>query len=643
MALITLRDIHLAYGMASLLDGAGLSLEPGERVAIAGRNGEGKSTLLRILAGEVEPDAGDITRRDGLTVAWLTQELPPGIEGSVFDVVAEGLGESGRLLERFHHLSQAAAGGDPEALEKMGPVQAQLDAIDGWSLQNRVETTLSRLELDPEAEFATLSGGLRRRVWLARELVRDPDILLLDEPTNHLDVAAIRWLEGFLTGSRMTVVFISHDRQFMENVATRILELDRGQLYEHPPSIAAFRERQAERLEVEARQQAEFDRKLAQEEAWIRQGIKARRTRNEGRVRALQQLRQKRAERRERAGQVRMQLSPEQRSGKRVIEAEHASFGHSGKPVLRDVNLLLQRGDTLGVIGPNGAGKTTLLRSLLGDLPPLAGTVKLGTQLTIAYFDQTRAHLDEQTTVQDAVGEGREQVTVNGETRHVLSYLGDFLFPPARARQPVSALSGGERNRLLLAKLFLRPANLLVLDEPTNDLDVETLELLESLLIEYKGSAIVVTHDRAFLDNVATSTLVVPGDGSIEEFVGGWSDLPERVTRRLIEGDPAPDSGAAADAASRATTRTAPAPEPAVAASASGSGSGKLSYKDARELEALPGRIEALETEQDSINQALCDPETQRDGERVRELQARLAEVEQELEEAYQRWEELES
>ncbi|WP_018936959.1 ATP-binding cassette domain-containing protein [Thioalkalivibrio sp. ALJ24] len=638
MALITLRDIHLAYGMASLLDGAGLSLEPGERVAIAGRNGEGKSTLLRILAGEVEPDAGDITRRDGLTVAWLTQELPPGIEGSVFDVVAEGLGESGRLLERFHHLSQAAAGGDPEALEKMGPVQAQLDAIDGWSLQNRVETTLSRLELDPEAEFAALSGGLRRRVWLARELVRDPDILLLDEPTNHLDVAAIRWLEAFLTGSRMTVVFISHDRQFMENVATRILELDRGQLHEHPPSIAAFRERQAERLEVEARQQAEFDRKLAQEEAWIRQGIKARRTRNEGRVRALQKLREKRAERRERAGQVRMQLSPEQRSGKRVIEAENASFGHAGKPVLRDVNLLLQRGDTLGVIGPNGAGKTTLLRGLLGDLPPLAGSVKLGTQLTIAYFDQTRAHLDEQTTVQDAVGEGREQVTVNGETRHVLSYLGDFLFPPARARQPVSALSGGERNRLLLAKLFLRPANLLVLDEPTNDLDVETLELLESLLIEYKGSAIVVTHDRAFLDNVATSTLVVPGDGSIEEFVGGWSDLPERVTRRLIEGDPAPDTGAAA-------RPVAPAPEPSTPSPTSGHTERprKLSYKDARELEALPGRIEALETEQDTINQALCDPETQRDGERVRELQQRLTEVEQELEEAYQRWEELES
>ncbi|WP_019623889.1 ATP-binding cassette domain-containing protein [Thioalkalivibrio thiocyanoxidans] len=637
MALLTLRDIHLAYGMAPLLDGLNLSLEPGERVAVAGRNGEGKSTLLKVIAGAIQPDSGEVVRQDGLTTAWLTQELPPGVEGTVFDVVAEGLGESGQLLERFHHLSQAAASGDAEALEKMGPVQARLDAIDGWSLQNRVETTLSRLELDPEAGFAALSGGLKRRVWLARELVREPQLLLLDEPTNHLDVAAIRWLEEFLRGSGLTVVFISHDRQFMEQVATRILELNRGQVYEHPPSIEAFRTRQAERLEVEARQRAEFDRKLAQEETWIRQGIKARRTRNEGRVRALQALRRKRAERRERGGQVRMQLSPEQRSGRLVIEAEHADFGYDDTPVVRDVNLLLQRGDALGIVGPNGAGKTTLLRGLLGQVAPLSGTVKLGTQLEIAYFDQARARLDETTTVQDAVGEGRDRVTVNGETRHVLSYLGDFLFPPERARQPVSALSGGERNRLLLAKLFLRPANLLVLDEPTNDLDVETLELLEQLLIEYTGTVIVVSHDRAFLDNVATSTLVLPGDGTVEEFVGGWSDLPARVTQRLLtrEADTGTPPPAEPEARVRPdSTPAEPAPPPRAR---------KLSYKEARELKALPGRIEALETEHQSLAEALSDPEVLRDGERVRELQGRLEQVERDLAVAFERWEALES
>ena len=637
MALLTLRDIHLAYGMAPLLDGVNLSLEPGERVAIAGRNGQGKSTLLRIIAAQVQADSGEITRQDGLITAFLTQELPGGVEGTVFDVVAEGLGEAGRLLERFHHLSQAAASGDAEALEKMGPVQSQLDAIDGWSLQNRVETTISRLELDPEAQFAALSGGLKRRVWLARELVQDPQLLLLDEPTNHLDVAAIRWLEEFLVGSQLTVVFISHDRRFMEKVATRILELDRGQVHEHPPSIEAFRERQAERLETEARQQAEFDRKLAQEEAWIRQGIKARRTRNEGRVRALQALRKKRAERREQAGQVRMKLAPEQRSGRLVIEAEHADFGYDQKPIVRDVNLLLQRGDALGIIGPNGAGKTTLLRGLLGQLEPLAGSVKLGTQLEIAYFDQARARLDEDTIVQDAVGEGRDRVTVNGESRHILSYLEDFLFPPARARQPVSALSGGERNRLLLAKLFLRPANLLVLDEPTNDLDVETLELLEQLLIEYSGTVIVVSHDRSFLDNVATSALVLPGDGTAEEFVGGWSDLPERVTRRLLEG------GAPEPTRPETPAPAAETPRPAAAAEPVAQRTRKLSYKEARELEELPARIESLETEQQEIGAALCDPETLRDGERVRELQTRLEAVEAELARAYERWEALES
>ena len=633
MALLTLKGIRLAYGMASLLDGIDLSLEPGERVCVAGRNGEGKSTLLKILAGRIQADSGEITRRDGLVTAYLTQELPEDIQGSVFDVVAEGLGEAGLLLERFHHLSLEAAQGDVDALVAMGKVQVELDAVDGWSLQNRVETTLSRLELPADQTFAQLSGGLRRRVWLARELVREPDVLLLDEPTNHLDIAAIAWLENLLATTTMTVVFITHDRSFMEHLATRILELDRGQLFEHPPSLEAFRQRQAERLETEIRQRAEFDKKLAQEETWIRQGIKARRTRNEGRVRALEQLRQQRAERRERQGQVRMALNPEQRSGKRVIEAEHASFGYPEMTVVRDLNLLLQRGDRLGIVGPNGAGKTTLLRGLLGELEPLSGQVTVGTQLEIAYFDQTRAQLNERATVQDTVGEGRDRVTVNGATRHVLSYLEDFLFPPARSRQPVSALSGGERNRLLLARLFLRPANLLVLDEPTNDLDVETLELLETLLVDYTGTVIVVSHDRAFLDNVVTSTLVLDGSGGAEEFVGGWSDLPERITAPLLE------------TRIQGTGRSSTPPAAPVAAPQSPAPvNRKLSYKDARELEQLPGQIEKLEARREALGAELSDPDLFRGPrERMSALQAELEQVEKDLAVGYARWEVLES
>jgi ATP-binding cassette subfamily F protein uup len=632
MPLMTLKGVHLAFGMAALLDGIDLSLEAGERVCIAGRNGEGKSTLLKILAGRIQPDSGEIIRRDGLVTAYLTQELPEDVQGSVFDVVAEGLGEAGLLLERFHHLSLSAAQGDTDALVEMGKVQAELDAVDGWSLQNRVETTLSRLELPADQAFAELSGGLRRRVWLARELVREPDLLLLDEPTNHLDIAAIAWLENLLASTAMTVVFVTHDRSFMERLATRILELDRGRLHEHPPSLEAFRQRQAERLETEIRQRAEFDKKLAQEEIWVRQGIKARRTRNEGRVRALEQLRRQRAERRERQGQVRMALNPEQRSGKRVIEAENASFGYPGKTVVRNLNLLLQRGDRLGIVGPNGAGKTTLLRGLLGELEPLSGQVTLGTQLEVAYFDQTRAQLDENATVQDTVGEGRDRVTVNGATRHVLSYLEDFLFPPARSRQPVSALSGGERNRLLLARLFLRPANLLVLDEPTNDLDVETLELLETLLIDYTGTVIVVSHDRAFLDNVVTSTLVLDGSGGAEEFVGGWSDLPTRVTAPLLE--------------TRIQAVAKPSTPPAAPATRSlpAAASRKMSYKDARELEQLPGTIEKLEARREALSAELSDPDLFRGPrERMRALQRELEQVEQDLAAGYARWEELES
>lgn len=711
MPLINLRSVRLAYGAEPLLAGVDLSLEPGERVAIAGRNGEGKSTLLKLLAGAIEPDSGELVRREGLVCAYLDQEVPEAVTGSVFDVVAEGLGEMGRLLEQFHHLSLAAAQGDSAALVALGGVQAQLDATGAWSLQHRVETILSRLALPADHAFAALSGGLRRRVWLARAWVRDPDVLLLDEPTNHLDIAAIAWLEALLKQSQATVVFVTHDRSFMAALATRILELDRGRLFEHPPDLDLLRERQNARLEVEARQAAEFDHKLAQEEAWIRRGIKARRTRNEGRVRALEQLRRQRAERRERQGMVRMALQPEQRSGKRVIEVERASFGYPGRVVVSDLDLIIQRGDRLGLVGPNGAGKTTLLRGLLGELPPLAGTVTQGTEQVLAYFDQTRAQLDESQTVQDAVADGRDRVSVGGQSRHVLGYLEDFLFTPARSRQPVAALSGGERNRLLLARLFLRSANLLVLDEPTNDLDVETLELLETLLVDYTGTVIVVSHDRTFLDNVVTSVLVLDGQGRAEEFVGGWSDLPERVTAPLLvphldgavatESNKAPrgketrsagterNAKAATGAATKAPTRghskapTKANPEAptksatqghskVVTKGADGSagerGSSasalpvstslgaaptstaparsarKLSYKETRELAALPAHIEALEFEHETLAARLGDPELFRQaGSELQAVQQRLAEVEQELALAYQRWEDLEA
>lgn len=648
MSLITLRDIHLAYGMAPLLDGVHLSLEPGERVCIAGRNGEGKSTLLKLIAGLIPPDTGEITRQDGLGCAYLTQEVPEDLQGSVFDVVAEGLGATGKLLEQFHQHSQWAASGDAQALAALGKIQVQLDACDGWNLHHRVETTLSRLALPADLPCSGLSGGLRRRVWLARAWVQEPDILLLDEPTNHLDIAAIAWLENLLLTDRRTLVFITHDRHFMEQVATRILELDRGHLYEHPPHLTTMQERQQARLETEAQQAALFDKKLAQEETWIRQGIKARRTRNEGRVRALHRLRDQRAQRRERQGQVRLALDPEQRSGKRVIEVENATWGYNEQPLLRAVNLLVQRGDRLGIVGPNGAGKTTLLRGMLGELPPLSGTVTLGTQLEIAYFDQTRAQLDEQARVQDAVADGRDQISLGGKTRHVLSYLEDFLFAPARARQPVSALSGGERNRLLLARLFLRPANLLVLDEPTNDLDIETLELLETLLIDYSGTVIVVSHDRGFLDHVVTSTVILDGQGHVEEFVGGWSDLPKRVTRPML--NPSLHSESTLNAvqtlteARQSQLQNQPHAKALPKAVNKAGKPAKLSYKEQRELEALPEQIEAWEAQREALVAEMSDPAFFRgESTAIVAQQQRLQTLEAQLHQAYTRWEELES
>ncbi len=631
MSLLQMRAITLTLSGAPLLDGIGLSVETGERLCLVGRNGAGKSTLLRLLAGELQADDGEIVCRGELRIAYLGQEIPDEVRGPVYDVVAAGLGELGALCAEYHRLSEALAG-EPDAalLARLEDVQHRLEARDGWSLGQRVDSVLSRLDLDGELRFEELSGGLKRRVLLGRALVTEPDLLLLDEPTNHLDIEAIEWLEGFLRDFAGSVIFVTHDRAFAAALATAVLDLDRGRLTRYDCDYPTYVQRKLADLEAEAAQAAEFDRRLAQEEVWIRRGLEARRTRNEGRVRALKAMRDQHRERRQRSGTVRMEVATGGASGRLVAEAEHVSVSLGGRPIVRDMNLTLLRGDKLGIIGPNGAGKTTVLRLLTGDLAPDSGRLRLGTQLNMAYFDQQRAQLDPEQTVVDSVGQGSTHVTVNGRSQHIMGYLQDFLFTPERARTPVRALSGGERNRLLLARLFTKPANLLVLDEPTNDLDVETLELLESLLVDYDGTLILVSHDRAFLDNVVTSTLAFEGDGHFVEYVGGYQDW-------LRQRPPPADA---------VVSKPAPAPrqaEPRPKANANANAR-KLSYKEQRELDALPERIAALEAEQASLHAQLSDPDVYRaQPETVRQIQARLAELDAELAQAFTRWEELEA
>jgi ATP-binding cassette subfamily F protein uup len=627
MPLLTLRRIHLSYG-TPLLDGVDLAVERGERVCVLGRNGEGKSTLLRVIAGETAPDDGERVLQEGSRVARLPQEVPQDLQGALFDVVADGLGGLAGLVKDYHHASVAVAeSGSEAALAELARAQHDLEAAGGWQLEQRTERVLSQMALDPDAEFAALSGGRKRRALLARALVGEPDVLLLDEPTNHLDVASIQWLEDFLATWQGALVFITHDRAFLRRLATRIVELDRGLLTDWPGDYDNYLRRRAERDNAEALATARFDKKLAEEEVWIRQGIKARRTRNEGRVRALKALRDERGARRDRQGQARIVLQEAERSGRLVVEAEGIGYAWDGRPVVRDFSTTILRGDRVGLIGPNGVGKTTLLNLLLGRLTPDSGRLRLGTRLEVAYFDQLRIALDEERTVQDNVADGSDKVLVDGRPRHVISYLQDFLFPPDRCRQPVEALSGGERNRLLLAKLFARPSNLLVLDEPTNDLDIETLELLEERLMAYEGTLLVVSHDREFLDNVVTSTLVFEGDGRVTEYVGGYGDWE----RQAAAAKPAPRPAKAGPAPARAEPpRTRPG--------------AKLSYKDQRELELLPATIERLEAEIADLQGRLADPAVYRSGgTEVAAIRERLALLEGELAGAYARWELLEA
>ncbi len=595
MALISLQDVSLGFGGPPLLDQINLQIEAGQSIGLLGLNGMGKTTLLKLIHGDLNPDSGEIARHADLRVAYLPQGVPHGLEGNIRQVVAAGVG-------------------DPPAGS-----EAQ------WQSQLQVDQVISRMKLNADAPFDLLSAGMKRRVLLARGLVRDPNLLLLDEPTNHLDIASIDWLETFLKRFRGTLLFVTHDRTFLQNLSNRIIELDRGQLFDWDCDYPTFLKRKEAMLASEEKENILFDKKLAQEEAWIRRGIEARRTRNEGRVRALIRLRNQRAQRREQPGKVRMQVDDEQRSGRLVIKTEGLSYAFENQPIVTDLDFSVQRGDRLGIIGPNGSGKTTLLRLLLGELTPQSGNLRHGTNLETAYFDQLRSQLDESKSILENVGQGRDTITINGRDRNIVGYLEGFLFSRERVHAPISALSGGERNRLLLARLFARPANLLVLDEPTNDLDIETLEILENMLLEYSGTLIMVSHDRTFLNNLVTSTLVLSGNGRVNEFIGGYDDWQSQK-------DAAEEARQRKKAAKPASPIPDERPSPR-----------KLTYKEQRELEELPAQIEALEAEQAQLNASLTDPAFyQNNDAEVSRTVERLKVIEEELLKIYQRWEELE-
>ena len=635
MALIQLKNIQISVGGPPLLDNLSMVIEPNERVCLIGRNGAGKSTLMKVLNQDIRPDSGEMIIKSSTVIAQLEQEVPKDMSGSVYEVVASGLAEAGALLTAFHALNEEEDIGSEDWMKRMERIQHKLEAVNGWHFQNTIDTVISRLELNADADFGKLSGGIKRRVLLARALVQEPDVLLLDEPTNHLDIEAIIWLEDFLLSFNGSLVFITHDRSFLRRLSTRIVEIDRGQVTSWPGDYENFLRRKEEVLHAEGLENARFDKKLAQEEVWIRQGIKARRTRNEGRVRALEKMRDKRGERRDQLGSAKIEVDAGERTGKRVVEVENIRYTlPNGRVLIDDFSTLVQRGDKIGLIGPNGVGKTTLLRVLLGEIKADSGKLIEGTNLKVAYFDQLRSQLDENRSVKDNLDHGADKIEINGKEKHVISYLQDFLFTPDRANSPVNALSGGERNRLLLAKLFIKPANVLVLDEPTNDLDVDTLELLEELLLNYSGTVLIVSHDRAFINNLVTSCFVFEGEGKISEYVGSYADwLRQRPAISAPKQSKKNTQAAKTNETNSAKTEELPK-----------TNAKKLSFNDQQELKSLPAELEALESKLETIEKQMADANFfKQEHKKTAAVTDELKELQATLTQKYERWEELES